>query len=563
MLFVATSFLGGLGEAALLYAIVRIATAIAAGEQQVLIAIGPLPQWEVSLGTLFAGSLVLVLIVVAIGVAIAVLTARMSVVALTSARRRTFDAFIAASWDLQARERDGNLQELLTTHAKRISLGVIALANGTAAGLSFLTLLASALLFSPAAAGTIFIGVLALYFLLRPLSRLTRSRSRAHVAGNSGYALSVTQAATMAREIRAFDVTDTVRAEITAQTEHVSRLNFRTRLLGQLGPSVYRNAALLLVVTCMLVVYIFDVGDLTNLGAVVLLLVRALAYSQQVQGAIQQANEVAPYIEELSRRQQHYLDNAVSGGTRVLGPVRSIRFSDVSFGYEPGRPVLEHVSFEIQAGETIGIVGPSGTGKSTLVQLLLRLRRPEAGDYRVNEEPAAAYSARSWSRQIVFVPQDNRLLRATVADNVRFHRDWISDEDVERAVRQVHLHDEIALLPDGYATMIGSGAMDLSGGQRQRLGLARALAGAPTVLVLDEPTSALDMRSEALIQQTFQELHGTLTLLIVAHRMTTLSRSDRLMVLGDGVVQAFGTPAELQRSNGFYQDATRLSRIPR
>lgn len=560
--FVAASVLAGLGEALLLYSLVRIATAIAAGDDEALITVGPFLVWEVGLGGLFAAALLLILLVLMVGGAIAVLTARMSAVALSSARRRTFDAFMAASWELQSRERQGNLQELLTTHVKRISVGVLSLANGIAASMSFVTLLASALLFSPVAASTILVGVLALYFLLRPLSRLIRSKSGEQVAESSRYALSVSQAAMMAREIRAFDVTDRVGREVTEQTEEVSRLNFLTQRPIQFGPYVYRNVALLLVVISMLIVSVFDVGDLANLGAVVLLLVRALSHSQRIQTSIQQASEVAPFIDDLSRQQRLYREHAVTPGPAVLGAVRSLRFANVSFGYEPGRRVLDDISFDIGAGETIGIVGPSGSGKSTLVQLLLRLRRPEEGDYRVNGEPADAFTARSWSQEIVFVPQDNQLLHATVADNVRFYREWIDDDDVERAVRAVHLHEEVARLPAGYHTMIGSGTMDLSGGQRQRLGLARALAGSPSVLVLDEPTSALDMRSEGLIQQTFEELHGSLTMLIVAHRMTTLRRSDRLMVLGEGGIQAMATPAELARTNGFYQLATQLSRIP-
>lgn len=187
-LFVIASFLGGLGEALLLYAVVRIATAIAAGDDQALISVGPLPQWEVSLGALFVMSFVLLVLVMGVATVSAVLTARMSVVALTAARLRTFDAFMAATWDLQSRERQGKLQELLTTHVKRIAGGAVALANGIAAALSFLTLLAAALLFSPVAASTILVGVLGLYFLMRPLTRRAQTSSREHVVGNSGYA---------------------------------------------------------------------------------------------------------------------------------------------------------------------------------------------------------------------------------------------------------------------------------------------------------------------------------------------------------------------------------------
>ena len=223
--------------------------------------------------------------------------------------------------------------------------------------------------------------------------------------------------------------------------------------------------------------------------------------------------------------------------------------------------MLRDLSFIVQGPEMIGIIGPSGSGKSTLVQLLLRLHAPQLGSYMVNGRLSASYTSRSWAAQMAFVPQDNALLHGSVADNVRFYRSWITDAHIERACRQAHVHDEVLAMPHGYQTVLGSGGYGISGGQRQRLGLARALAGDPSVVVLDEPTSALDMQSEALIQATFDDLHGNLTLFIIAHRMTTIRCCDRIMVLRDGCLDAFEEPADLARSNGFYGEATRLSRI--
>jgi len=138
----------------------------------------------------------------------------------------------------------------------------------------------------------------------------------------------------------------------------------------------------------------------------------------------------------------------------------------------------------------------------------------------------------------------------------------VTELDIERAARAAHLHEDIEAWPLGYATLLGSGARDISEGQRQRLGLARALAGAPSVLVLDEPTSALDMRSETLIQETLLALKGTLTLFIVAHRMTTLALCDRVLVLDGGRVQALGTREELLATSAFFAEVTRLARLP-
>jgi ATP-binding cassette, subfamily B, bacterial len=196
--------------------------------------------------------------------------------------------------------------------------------------------------------------------------------------------------------------------------------------------------------------------------------------------------------------------------------------------------VLRDVDLTIAAGDTIGVVGPSGGGKSTFTQLLLNLRWPTTGTVTAAGVPLKALDDECWSRLVALVPQDNKLVFGTVADNVRFFRPWLDDDDVERAVRAAHLHDEIVALPDGYQTVVGPGARDLSGGQRQRLGIARGLVGRPQLLILDEPTSALDSRSEHLIRRTLEELADSTTLVVVAHRPATLEICRRLFVVEGG-----------------------------
>jgi ABC-type multidrug transport system fused ATPase/permease subunit len=219
--------------------------------------------------------------------------------------------------------------------------------------------------------------------------------------------------------------------------------------------------------------------------------------------------------------------------------------------------VLFDVTFSVNAGESIGTVGPTAAGKSTLVQLLLRLRDPDSGAYLVNGAMASTFARSDWQRRVAYVSQDPRVFHGSVADNIRFFRD-LDQITVERAARQAYIHDEIIAMPNGYETVIGQRADAVSGGQRQRICLARALAAKPDILVLDEPTSSLDLESEAAVQRSLADLRGRVTLFIVAHRLTTLIGCDRVLVIGAGRVQAFAPAGELERTNAFYRRAISL-----
>jgi len=228
----------------------------------------------------------------------------------------------------------------------------------------------------------------------------------------------------------------------------------------------------------------------------------------------------------------------------------------------PDQPALADVSFSIGRGEAIGIVGPSGAGKSTLMQLLLRLRVPSSGRYLVNARPASEFRTSMWYRTVAFLPQEPRLIDGTIAENIRFLRDDVDDEAIYRAARLAQIHDEILAWPRGYETPVGPRGHAVSGGQRQRICLARALATRPSVLVLDEPTSALDVHSELLIQRALDATRGETTLLIVAHRLSTLNICDRIIVLEGGRLEAFAAAKDLMRISAYFTQAVELSRLP-
>ncbi|GAA3389387.1 ABC transporter ATP-binding protein [Streptomyces roseoviridis] len=230
-----------------------------------------------------------------------------------------------------------------------------------------------------------------------------------------------------------------------------------------------------------------------------------------------------------------------------------LRFENVWFTYDGvAEPTVRGVSFTAPAGRTTAIVGPSGAGKSTLLALLLRHHDPQAGRIALDGRGTTEHSLDALRRGIAVVSQDTYLFHATVADNLRMARPGATDDELTAAARAAGVHDEIAALPDGYATVLGERGATLSGGQRQRLALARALLADAPVLVLDEATSAVDERREADIVRELLKAAGHRTVLVIAHRLAAVRHADRIVVLDGGRVDAVGDHAGLVDAGGVY-----------
>ncbi|MFE7897823.1 ABC transporter ATP-binding protein/permease [Streptomyces sp. NPDC057424] len=241
-----------------------------------------------------------------------------------------------------------------------------------------------------------------------------------------------------------------------------------------------------------------------------------------------------------------------------------LRFHDVTFTYDGApAPALDGVSFTAQAGRTTAIVGPSGAGKSTLLALLLRHHDPQEGRITLDGRPTAEYALDSLRQGIAVVSQETYLFHATIAGNLRLARPDATDDDLTRVARVAGVHDEIAALPDGYATVLGERGATLSGGQRQRLALARALLADAPVLVLDEATSAVDERREADIVRELLNAASGRTVLVVAHRLAAVRHADRIVVLDQGRVDAVGEHADLVEAGGVYTRLVEAGRAHR
>jgi subfamily B ATP-binding cassette protein MsbA len=240
--------------------------------------------------------------------------------------------------------------------------------------------------------------------------------------------------------------------------------------------------------------------------------------------------------------------------TPVPSVVGRVEFDHVTFEYEPGVPVLKDVSFLAPAGTTTALVGSSGSGKSTMISLIMAFAQPQQGQIKVDGTPVSDLKLREYRRHLGVVMQDNFLFDGTVMENIAFTKPGATKEEVMAVAKIANAHDFIQGFPQQYDTIVGERGVKLSGGQRQRVAIARAILADPRVLILDEATSSLDSESEHLIQEGLRRLRAGRTTFVIAHRLSTITSADQILVLEHGQIIERGTHHELLALGGRYRD---------
>lgn len=550
-----TSFVSAIAEAAFLVLITRAAFAVTDDSSNIDALFGRRLSigWTVLLAALLVG--------VRFGLTLTAArqASRLFSDTMADIRSQLSNAFLSAPWRLQQEQPPGRLQELLTTFAgqgAQLMLGITVLVSSTFSLAAFLLLAVMVDPLGSLAAGA---ALLVLGFSLRPARERVRRKANQMAQDGLQFAARLSEVSDLGLEMHVFAVQPAVEERVATLIKSNAVLTERLSYLRTLIPALYSALAYLALAAAVGVIAIANPENVGSIGAVLLVMLRSLSYGQSLQVAVSTISSNAPFADELHRQIEEFRSEAERDRSQHVDRVGTISLVDVDFEYRPGHPVLTGINLTIPPHEVLGIVGPSGSGKSTLVQLLLGLRDPTRGRVEVDGRLVSSLSAESWAQQVTFVPQQSHLIDGTIADNIRFMRSGISDEEVQRAARLARLEEDVLGWPGRYDHPVGERGTRLSGGQQQRVCIARALVGRPSLLILDEPTSSLDVRSESLIRDALATLAQEMTIVVIAHRMSTLQICGRIAVIQAGRLQAVGTPEHLALDNEFYREALSLS----
>jgi ABC-type multidrug transport system fused ATPase/permease subunit len=542
------SLASGAIEAAFLVVVTRTAVAITSGRVRV----GLTGAIFTPVSTALVVAAVLVAARLVVTVVASVISTNLTEDVGTDLRGDLATAFLESNWATQQNEPSGRLMQLMTSFVQQAVSAISSLTSTINIFLNLLAMVMIAVFVDPIASLVILVALFTLASLLAPVRTKIKQRSKIAAQAQKEYAEA---------EMQTFGRNQEFNRLIQSLSMKVGRTGKRVSLLRGVMPHLFLTLAFSAIVLSLIVATSVGVGELSSVGAIMLVMLRSLSYGQQLQSVSGSLAAAMPFLEELEETRDRYRSAGATRGHISIEDPGTIVVSHVSFAYSESSSALSDVTLTIDAGEIVGIIGPSGSGKSTFVQLLLGLREPSEGDIRVGGIALSEVHRESWTALTSFVPQDPHLFTGTIADNIRFFRDGFDIDALREAARQANVLADIEALPDGFDTHIGQRGVQLSGGQRQRLSIARALVGRPKLLVLDEPTSALDVHSEAMVRETIGNLRGRVTVIVIAHRLSTLDVCDRLMVIEGGRLMAFDAPDRLRANSEFYREALLLSGI--
>ena len=531
------SSLAAAGEAAGLVLIITLANTLAeGGSASIKPEVGPVEvRLSFSAGVIAAAVLVVGSLITRVGASYVL--AKKEAGLMKSWRKRIVGGFLISRYEFQARQRAGDLIEAVGHHSRQAAGLFAMVANLLNALLSMIILVGVAFVVDPIAASVLIGGGTLLLGALRPASKRTRTLAAQEADFDVMFGNQIDEVVEVARDIKLFRADELFARRTDRIADQTAYTQQRVILLGRSVPQFFQAIGLLILLAVLAIATLRTDVNVAALAGAAILLYRGLAYGQQISGFQQQLARYGPYVHRLTQVVESFTQHSEDFGSLPLDRVGAVEIEDVSYRYEKGdAPAIRGANVTIKEPGIIGFVGPSGSGKSTLAQLLLRLRTPTRGRILVNGIDTQEYDSDSWHRGVAFVPQEASLVHGTVAENISYFRDWLTKSEIEEAARAVGLTAHIESLPKGFETPIGPTVREFSGGQRQRIGIARALAGNPSLVVLDEPTSALDSESEEWVMRTLGLLRESSIVIVITHRDTTLRYCDAILRFQSGQV---------------------------
>jgi len=471
-------------------------------------------------------------------------------------RGELFKLTAEANWQYLLKQKLGHLETILVTNVKYGSLLLQYISNS-------LMIIASLIIFLLVAINiswqitliTLILGGL-IFVIFKPFLYKVRRLARENEKINRQTAHHVNENILGMKTIKVMSASSQIVDKAKEYFKILRELIIKTSFLSIATDALIQPIGLIFVFIIFAVSYKTNAFNFAALAAIIYLIQRIFSYAQQLQSTLYAMTSSASYVNiMLEYRDEVVKNKEIDDGANTFKFNDYLEFKNVDFYYNHEKQILANVNFTLKKGEMVGLIGPSGAGKTTIVDIMLRLFSPVKGEILIDNENINKIDINEWRKNIGYVSQDIFLKNDTIANNIKFYNDLITDEEMATAAKMANIYDFIQTCPDKFATVIGERGLLLSAGQRQRIVIARILARRPEILILDEATSALDNESEVQIQKVIENLKNKVTVLLIAHRLSTVINCNRLLILQNGEIKEQGSPEELllDRKSYFYK----------
>jgi len=470
-------------------------------------------------------------------------------------RADLFGAMTESSWPRLAKQKTGYLDQILITDVRNGSALLVHIGNSILIMTSLLVYGLLALNVSFIIAALAFVLGGATFVVFKPFFYKNRMAYAEMAQKYKDIAHYTNQIVSGMKVVKASLAEEAVLKRSLQYFSRMKELYVRVNLFRSFTNVSLQPIAVLFILGIFAFFYKTQTLNFASLAVLVYSINRVFSGIDAIQSEIHIIISSIPHVMSiLAYKEDALLHKEIAAGTDPFKLDKFLEFRGVHFSYlaSSAEQTLSDINFSITRGSMVGIIGSSGSGKSTLVDLILRLQNPDGGVILADGKDVSAVSLREWRQNIAYVPQEPFLMNDTIYENIRFFNSFLTADDIENAAKIANIYDFIRSLPKGFATVVGERGIRLSGGERQRVVLARALARSPQILILDEATSALDNESELLIQKAIERLKGQVTIVIIAHRLSTVENSDKLIALEGGRILETGAPAELLKDKESY-----------